>query len=133
MLKVMIIDSESHFVRTVGEELKKDYALLTCENGSRALQLCQTFSPDAVVLDPLTPGFGPGNFITRMKSQSTKPWVQVVVVSYAALIRQIEESFDWGADYYFFKPVLPIRIRFKVRELLGRNKPYLPNPHPGRP
>ena len=121
MFKVMVVDSEKYFLRSISQEFKKDYALLTCDQGAKAFPLYQIFSPDAVVLDPMTPGFGPGNFIARMKALSPKPWMPIVVASYAALIRQVEESYDWGADYYFFKPVVPARIHSKMRELLSRD------------
>jgi DNA-binding response OmpR family regulator len=125
MLKVMLIDSDRHGLRTLGEELEKDYAVLACDQGQRAFELYKLFSPDAVVLDPLIPGLGPENFISKMRSLPGRPPLKVIVLSYSALIKQIEESFDWGADYYFFKPVVANRVRFKLREVLQNQSPRM--------
>ncbi|HEY5040077.1 MAG TPA: response regulator [bacterium] len=120
MLKVMMIDSDKHGLRTLGDELEKDYAVLACNEGRKAFDLYKLFSPNAVVLDPLTPGLGSENFISKMRSLPGRPQLKVIVLSCSALIKQIEESFDWGADYYFFKPVVVNRVRFKLREFLQK-------------
>ena len=122
----MMVDSDKHGLRMLGGELEKDYAVLACNEGRRAFELFNLFSPDAVVLDPLTPGLGSENFISKMRGIPGRPFLKVIVLSYSALIKEIEESFDWGADYYFFKPVVANRVRFKLSELLQKQSLVTP-------
>lgn len=120
MLKVLLIDNDKKVLRILRDDLKQEFAVLICENLERAFEFCKLISPDVIVLDPAIPCLGPGNFISKVRSLPGKADILVVSVSYSALIRKVEENYDWGADYYFSKPLVPSRVSLKIKELLQK-------------
>lgn len=114
MKKILLIDSDLRILSSLANELREHFAVLNCEKGEKALNLCKVFSPDAVILDPTMPGLGPENIIPKIRAIPSKANILIVVTSYSSSIRKMEEHFEWGADFYFQKPVNPGRIRLKL-------------------
>ena len=103
-LKVLLVDDEEDFVRTVAErmemrELGSDVAL----TGSEALKMMEDEVPDVMVLDLRMPGIDGMEVLEKVKK--TYPSVQVIIMTGHGSQKDEEEARRLGAFDYLQKPV----------------------------
>ena len=123
MKRLMIIDSDLNQLRLLKDALKDEYLILGCSRGTNALALFDDFQPSAVVLDPRAHDLNGREFIRKIKSLPLRRDIPILALCHITSLRQIEESFNWGADMIFSKPCSPERIQQKLNRLFVRSKP----------
>ena len=116
MEKIMIIDSNAGDLQRLNEDLSKDYIVLACNRAAKALDLLGVFKPAALILDPSTPGLSTREFIQKAHSLPQLAHLPIIAITKITVPGQIEESFDWGVDVIFSKPVPTDRLRKKLGE-----------------
>lgn len=120
MEKIMVIDANIGDLQRLNEDLSKDYIVLVCSRAANALDLLAVFKPAALILDPSTPGLFTREFIRKAHSLPQLANMPVIAVTKIKALRHIEESFDWGVDVIFSKPVPADRILKKIGENLSK-------------
>lgn len=105
-IKVLLVDDEEDFVRTLaerlelrGEKLGSDIAL----DGETALRTVEKGVPDVMVLDLRMPGIDGLEVLKRTKEKY--PDVQVIILTGHGSDRDEEEARRLGAYDYLQKPV----------------------------
>lgn len=103
-LKVLYVDDEEEFVRTMAERMEMralggDIAL----SGEEALQMLEGDVPDVMVLDLRMPGLDGLEVLRRVKN--TYPHVEVIVLTGRGADQDEEEAKKLGAFAYLTKPV----------------------------
>lgn len=105
-IKVLLVDDEEDFVRTLaerlelrGEQLGSDIAL----DGETALRTVEKGIPDVMVLDLRMPGIDGLEVLKRTKEKY--PHVQVIILTGHGSDKDEEEARRLGAYDYLQKPV----------------------------
>lgn len=103
-LKVLLVDDEEDYVRTMAErmemrEVGSDVAL----TGEEALAMLEEDLPDVIVLDLKMPGMGGMEVLERVKRAF--PQVQVIILTGHGSDREEVEARRLGAFDYLQKPV----------------------------
>jgi DNA-binding NtrC family response regulator len=103
-LKVLYVDDEEDFVRTMAERMEMralggDVAL----SGEAALRMIEGDVPDVMVLDLRMPGLDGLEVLRRVKT--TYPQIEVIVMTGRGTDQDEEEAKKLGAFAYLTKPV----------------------------
>lgn len=94
--------------------LNKEYELYVAENGIKALEMLETFSPDLILMDIHMPEMD-GLAVTRaIKSIPELASIPIVALSALAMKSDIQSALEAGCSDYITKP---IRIRSFLAKL----------------
>ena len=120
--RVLVVDDEPQILRFLKPSLAAaGYEVITAADGTEALRLAATQSPNVIVLDLGLPDMDGKDVIRELRSWSTVP---IVVLS--ARDREAEKiaALDLGADDYINKPFgigeLTARLRTALRHAGNR-------------
>ncbi len=103
-LKVLFVDDEEDFVRTMAERMEmRDLGGEVALSGQQALDMLRTEIPDVIVLDLKMPGIGGMEVLRRVKAMH--PLVQVIIMTGHGSDEDEEEARRLGAFDYLRKPV----------------------------
>lgn len=131
--RVLVVEDDSVIVRTLRINLRaRGYDVLVAQDGTTALQLAHTDSPDVVLLDLGLPDLDGVEVLRRLRKTSSVP---VIVLSARRESDDKVEALDEGADDYVTKPFgmdeLLARIRVALRRTVpGGHSPEETSPEP---
>jgi DNA-binding response OmpR family regulator len=125
MEKIMVIDPNIVELQKLNENLSKDHIVLACSRANKALELIQVFKPSVLLLEPSTPGLSTREFIRKARSYPQLGGLSVIAMTKITELRHIEESFEWGVDVIFSKPVPFDRLRKKLGEMLFKDRSFV--------
>jgi len=74
-LKLLVADSEEGFCSTLEENLRGQYHIKTCHDGTQALEILRLFTPDILILDMMLPGLDGITLLQRASEQGLNPSV----------------------------------------------------------
>lgn len=112
--KILIVDDVPTNIMLVQAILKKEgYTLLTCDNGSTALEIAQQEHPNLVLLDIMMPEMDGYEVLQRLKSNPETNDITVIIMSALSDMQSIVKGYQLGATEYVTKP-------FQRQELLKR-------------
>jgi DNA-binding NtrC family response regulator len=114
-LKVLFVDDEEDFVRTMAERMEmRDLGGDVATSGQQALQMLEDDIPDVMVLDLLMPGIDGMEVLRRVKK--TFPQIEVIIMTGHGSDKDEEEARRLGAFEYLRKPVDIERLMETVRD-----------------
>jgi DNA-binding NtrC family response regulator len=120
MLKVLFVDDEEDFVRTIAERMEmREVGSEVALDGEQALQMLEDDVPDVMVLDLRMPGIDGLEVLRRVKQ--TYPEMEVIIMTGHGSDRDEAEARRLGAFDYLTKPVDINRLMDVVREA-GRSR-----------
>ncbi len=103
-LKILLVDDEEDYVRTMAERLKmRDMGSDVALNGEEALATLEGELPDVMVLDLKMPGMGGLEVLEAVKENY--PSVQVIILTGHGSEKERAEALRLGASAYLQKPV----------------------------
>jgi DNA-binding NtrC family response regulator len=103
-LKVLFVDDEEDFVRTMAERMEmRDLGGDVAFSGQQALQMLEDDVPDVMVLDLRMPGIDGMEVLRRVKK--TFPRIEVIIMTGHGSDQDEEEARRLGAFDYLRKPV----------------------------
>jgi DNA-binding NtrC family response regulator len=113
-LKVLLVDDEEDYVRTMAERMEmRDVGSDVALNGEEALAMLEGGLPDVMVLDLKMPGMGGLEVLEAVKKMY--PQVQVIILTGHGSDKEEVEARRLGAFDYLQKPV-------DINELMARIK-----------
>jgi DNA-binding NtrC family response regulator len=113
--KVLMVDDEEDFVKTVAERLKmRDLAPNVALDGEQALRHVEDDVPDVMVLDLKMPGIDGMEVLRRVRQ--AYPQVQVVILTGHGSEKDEAEARRLGAFAYLQKPVDMEKLIKTLRE-----------------
>lgn len=113
-MKVLLVDDEETFVKTLSERLKmRDLKNDTVYDGNQAIDFVNENEPDVMVLDLKMPGIDGMEVLRRVKKMY--PNIQVIILTGHGTDRDEDESRRLGVFDYLKKPV-------DIEVLVGRIK-----------
>jgi len=124
--KVLIVDDEAPFVRTLALSLRaREYEVNTAATGEEGLRSCVEDPPDVVILDLGLPKMGGVEVVRALRAWSDVP---VLVLSARHTENAKVEALDAGADDYVTKPFALNEFLARLRAVLRRRQPAPENP-----
>ncbi|OGQ94349.1 MAG: response regulator [Deltaproteobacteria bacterium RIFOXYD12_FULL_57_12] len=103
-MKVLLVDDEETFVRTLSERLNmRDLKTDTVYDGEQALDFVDDKEPDVMVLDLKMPGIDGMEVLRRVKERY--PAIQVIILTGHGTDLHEDESKRLGVFDYLKKPV----------------------------
>jgi len=115
---VLVVDDEPRILRFVRAELEAaGFEVLTASDGSSALELVESHSPDLVVLDVIMPGMDGFEVLRRLRSRRAVP---VILLTARGSDADKVRGLDLGADDYLTKPFSPDELSARIRAVLRR-------------
>jgi len=103
-LKVLFVDDEEDFVRTMAERMEmRDLGGDIALSGQEALQMLEDDVPDVMVLDLRMPGIDGMEVLRRVKK--TFPQIEVIIMTGHGSDKDEQEARRLGAFDYLRKPV----------------------------
>lgn len=119
--RILIVDDDREVLEVTNQALQAEGAqTLTCFDGNRAVQLCETESPELVVLDMMLPKRSGFLVLEKVKRLPRAPKVVMITANEGRRHQQYAEYLK--VDGYLLKPVRLERLITLIRELLGAGK-----------
>lgn len=113
---ILTADDDPQLLRLIQRNLEfEDYTVLTANDGARALDQIQDYSPDLVLLDVMMPKMDGFTVCRRVREFSSVP---IILITARGQDQDKVRGLDLGADDYLTKP-------FSVEELLARVRAVL--------
>jgi len=113
-IKVLLVDDEEDYVRTMAERMEmRDVSSRVALNGSEALQMVEDETPDVMVLDLRMPGIDGMEVLEQVKKEH--PNVQVVILTGHGSDKEEKEARRLGAFQYLQKPADTNQILSVIR------------------
>jgi DNA-binding response OmpR family regulator len=97
---------------------KSGYDVITAKDGKEAFEKLDTEEYDVVVTDLMMPYANGLEVVSRLRSDSTKRHVSIIVVSSVGNEETITEAFRLGADDYLKKPIMAGELLLRIKKLL---------------
>lgn len=116
---ILIVDDEPNIVMTLEYTFKKlDFEVFIARDGSEAIQILDTYTPDAVLLDIMMPNIDGYQTLEYIKSKDTLSHTKVIFLTAKNRASDMEKGLALGADKYLTKPFSVKRVVAEIQELL---------------
>ena len=115
---ILFIDDNFEMRKFVYGVLKKEYDVVTAENGIKGLAKLRHTVPDLIITDIIMPRMDGLQFLTAVKADSAFKHIPLIVLTAKTEPACTVEGLHKGADDYIVKPI-------NVQELLARIKAHL--------
>lgn len=122
--KILLVDDEPEIRRFLRSSLKLYYhEIIEASNGSEALDMAFSQKPDLLILDLGLPDMDGVEVTRQIRSMSTLP---IIILSVRNNETDKIEALDAGADDYLTKPFSMGELLARVRVVLRRLQPRVP-------
>ena len=122
-IKLLLVDDEEDYVRTLAERLCiREMECRVALDGEQAMAMLEEETPDVMVVDLRMPGMGGLKVLERVKKRH--PQVQVIIFTGHGSRSEQEEARRIGASAYLQKPADVQRLM----EIIRKFRPVSPAP-----
>jgi twitching motility two-component system response regulator PilH len=122
--RVLAIDDEPNFLSVVEDSvLDEGYNCLTAIDGEEGLFFAQETIPDIILTDIVMPRLNGFELCRILKTDVRTSEIPVIMVTVRGALKDIEHGMSLGASAYLVKPVRPLELLEKIRELLPAGGP----------
>lgn len=99
MKKILIIDDDEVFAKTLGDYLPKDkYETIHVSNGADGLDFVGTYRPDLIILDLVMPILGGMEFLEELRKKRLEKEIPILISSQLSKIEDISKAIVAGID-----------------------------------
>ena len=120
MPNILVIEDDDIMLKAIRNILNKDgYSVITAKDGKEAFDKLDNAEYDVVVTDLMMPYANGLEVVSRLRSDSTKRNIGIIVVSSVGNEETITEAFRLGADDYLKKPIMAGELLIRIRKLLA--------------
>jgi two-component system alkaline phosphatase synthesis response regulator PhoP len=131
--RILLVDDEQDILELLKYNLETEgYETMTATDGLQALALAQNptggASPDLIILDVMLPGKDGWEVIKALRqNENTK---KIPVIFLTAKGGEVDEvvGLELGADDYIIKPISIRKLLARVKTVLRKNAPAVPEP-----
>ena len=122
-MKILIIEDAPPVAETISLAVEMrwpDARIVTAANGEQGIEMAETESPDAVILDLGLPDISGFDVLKRVRHFSDVPILILTVRSDEA---DIVKGLEWGADDYMLKPFKQLELMARIKGITRRRGP----------
>ncbi len=118
--RILVADDEPALLRLLEFVLgRRGYIIQGVTNGSAAVEVLKTESPDLVILDVMMPGLDGYEVLTYIRETAHLEGLPVVMLTARAQLDDIQLGLSLGADAYLAKPFDPEDLLSVVESLIS--------------
>lgn len=104
MKKILIIDDDEFFPKTLGAALAHDkYELVSAPDGEAGMEMLRSEKPDLIILDLMMPKVDGATFLKKLQEDPSLPHPPVLVSSNLSSVKKISDVMAMGAVGYVIK------------------------------
>ena len=124
---ILIVDDNTVSLKIVELNLKKHrYEILTATTGKEALECLSTKTDiQLVITDIMMPEMDGLSLLKQMREHPVLKDMPVIMCTALKEMETVMKAIQLGCKHYIVKPIIPIQLLQKVREVLGQDKPVL--------
>jgi DNA-binding response OmpR family regulator len=127
MATILVVDDDEIVARSVELSLRRDGFLVSVANsGVDGLKLARREAPDMIILDILMPGMGGYEVCRELRKDPLLGNVPVLFLTARGKDEDKMEGFRAGGDDYLTKPFNIDELVLRVKAILRRNLPSVP-------
>lgn len=115
---ILIVEDNTELRNYLKNELKKDYKVITAENGQIGLEAALQKLPDLILTDVIMPVMNGLELCKNIKADLKTSHIPLMMLSAKALVKDKLEGIDSGADMYLSKPFDMDILRSSLVQLL---------------
>lgn len=120
--KILIVEDNIHLLNYLKELLSQNFETITAENGKVGYELATKELPDVVVSDVMMPVMDGIRLCSKLKSSILTSHIPVILLTARAMVENIMEGFETGADDYLVKPFNENVLMIRIKNLLISRK-----------
>ena len=127
-MKILIIDDERVSVLMLEELFQRNgYSrVLGLTDSSKAIETCEAFDPDLILLDLIMPGTDGFAVLESLRSSdASESFMPIVVLTADVSEESKERALAAGATDFLVKPVNAIEALLRIRNLLETRRLYI--------
>ena len=119
-LKALTIDDDSSMTELLGLLLRSHgMDVISCNSGTKGLELARTLNPDIIILDLMMPGIDGWEVCRSLRTFTTTP---IAILSALDDPAVISTALDAGADDYMVKPIPSSVLIAHINTLTRRHR-----------
>ena len=115
---ILVIDDNPDMRNYISSILKKDYDIITAQNGLEGLKRLDAHQLDLILCDIMMPRMDGYKFLKKIKSNSKHRHIPLIFLTAKADTEMKIEGLEEGADDYIVKPFNSLELRARVKALL---------------
>ncbi|MBO3117080.1 response regulator transcription factor [Winogradskyella sp. DF17] len=120
-IKLLLAEDEAALGLIIKESLEtRDFDVVLCEDGVKALEKYQTESPDVLVLDVMMPK--KDGFTLAKEIRAVDDTIPIIFLTAKSQTTDVVEGFSIGGNDYLKKPFSMEELIVRVHNLLHRSK-----------
>lgn len=120
-IKILLAEDEPALGMIIKESLEtRDFEVLLCEDGEKALETFKTEKPELLVLDVMMPkldGFALAQEVRNFDTQ-----IPILFLTAKSQTKDVVQGFEYGGNDYLKKPFSMEELIVRIKALLGRVK-----------
>ncbi len=126
--KILIVDDEEDILSILEYNLSKEgYTVKVANDGSNALELLKSFTPELIILDIMMPGMNGIEVCEQIRSMSGTEEILICFLTARSESFTHISALEAGGDDFISKPIKPKVLVSRVKALLRRHPSYQVN------
>lgn len=122
-LQVLVVDDSSVYRKLIADTLfYQPYTVQLAQTGREALELFAQLAPPIVITDWMLPDLSGLDLCQRIRSDNTKGYTYIILLTTMAEKENIVKGLEAGADDYLTKPFDPDELKARLgvaRRIVG--------------
>lgn len=114
--KLLLVEDDQDYRQLLEKKLKSSgYDVISASNGLKALELMEIHEIRLLITDWSMPIMSGLDLIKSVRSDTSKPYVYIIVLSAYSTIKDIVKGIDVGSDDYLTKPFSFIELEARIK------------------
>jgi signal transduction histidine kinase/ligand-binding sensor domain-containing protein/DNA-binding response OmpR family regulator len=119
---LLIIEDNIEINHYIASELSDEYAIISCVNGSKGLEVARDKSPDVIISDIMMPGIDGLEVCRQVKKDLQINHIPFILLSAKTTNESRVKGLQAGADVYLIKPFNMDVLKMQLSSLLENRK-----------
>ncbi len=119
---LLIIEDNIEINHYIASELSDEYAIISCVNGSKGLEVARDKSPDVIISDIMMPGIDGLEVCRQVKKDVQINHIPFILLSAKTTNESRVKGLQAGADVYLIKPFNMDVLKMQLSSLLENRK-----------
>lgn len=115
---LLIVEDNEELKNFLEKNLKKDYNILTAENGNQAIQILDEYGVDLIISDIVMPEMDGLELTQRIKQNRQYSHIPIILLSAKTNLQTKIDGLECGADCYIEKPFSIGYLKAQVSNLI---------------
>jgi len=122
-LKILLVEDNEMNRDMLSRRLqRKDYEVITAQDGQEGIDLAKSAQPDIILLDMSLPVIDGWDAAKRLKASEDTKHIPIIALTAHAMAGDREKALAAGCDDYDSKPIDFARLMGKVQQLVESAK-----------